>query len=69
MPLNCRMFLDNIATYGGSLYALVSGPFISRWVLAALGKANFGRHCRTCAAKTGNVTFFQWRRIPLYHVL
>ena len=37
-----RMFLNIVATYGRSLYALVWGLFISRWVLAALGKTDFG---------------------------
>ena len=34
--------MNIIATYGRSLYALVCGLFISRWVLAALGKTDFG---------------------------
>jgi len=33
-----EIFLNIIATYGRSLYALVCGLFISRWVLAALGE-------------------------------
>ena len=33
--------LNIVATYGRSLYALVCGLFISRWVLAALGKTDF----------------------------
>lgn len=37
-----RIFLNIVATYGRSLYALVCGLFISRWVLAALGKEDFG---------------------------
>ena len=37
-----RICLNIIATYGRSLYALVCGLFISRWVLAALGKTDFG---------------------------
>ncbi|MBR4257901.1 MAG: hypothetical protein IKQ17_02605 [Kiritimatiellae bacterium] len=36
--------LHNSATYGRSLYALVCGLFISRWVLAA-GKSEFGLYC------------------------
>ena len=39
---NRRIFLNIIATYGRSLYALVCGLFISRWVLAAVGKREFG---------------------------
>ena len=42
MTANKRIFLNVIATYGRSLYALVCGLFISRWVLAALGKTDFG---------------------------
>ena len=41
MSLNRRIFLSIIATYGRSLYALVCGVFISRWVLAA-EKCEFG---------------------------
>ena len=39
---NRRIFFNIIATYGRSLYALICGLFISRWVLAALGKTDFG---------------------------
>ena len=42
MTANRRIFLNIVATYGRSLYALVCGLFISRWVLAALGKTDFG---------------------------
>ena len=42
MSPNRRIFLNIIATYGRSLYALVCGLFISRWVLAAVGKSEFG---------------------------
>ncbi len=42
MSPNRRIFLNIIATYWRSLYALVCGLFISRWVLAALGKTDFG---------------------------
>lgn len=42
MTQNRRIFLNIIATYGRSVYALVCGLFISRWVLAALGKTDFG---------------------------
>ena len=42
MTANRRIFLNIIATYGRSLYALVCGLFISRWVLAALVKTDFG---------------------------
>ena len=42
MTQNRRIFLNIVATYGRSLFALVCGLFISRWVLAALGKTDFG---------------------------
>ena len=42
MSPNVRIFLNIVATYGRSLYALVCGLFISRWVLATLGKTDFG---------------------------
>ena len=43
MIANRRIFLNIIATYGRSLYALVCGLFVSRWVLAAaVGKSEFG---------------------------
>ena len=42
MSPNRRIFLNIVTTYGRSLYALVCGLFISRWVLAALGKTDFG---------------------------
>ena len=42
MSPNRRIFLNIIATYGRSLYALVCGLFISRWVFAAAGKREFG---------------------------
>ena len=42
MSPNRRILLNIAATYGRSLYALVCGLFISRWVLAALGKTDLG---------------------------
>lgn len=42
MSPNRRILLNIVATYGRSLYALVCGLFISRWVLKALGKEDFG---------------------------
>ena len=42
MSPNRRILLNIIATYGRSLYALVCGLFICRWVLAALGKTDLG---------------------------
>ena len=44
MSPNRRIFLNIVATYGRSLYALVCGLFISRWAAAALGKTDFGLH-------------------------
>jgi hypothetical protein len=38
MSPNKRIFLNIIATYGRSLYALVLGLFTARWVLQALGQ-------------------------------
>ena len=42
MTANRRIFLNIIATYGRSLYALVLGLFTARWVLEALGQVDFG---------------------------
>ena len=42
MSPNRRIFLNIIATYGRSLYALVCGTLISQWVLMAVGKREFG---------------------------
>lgn len=39
MTANRRIFLNIIATYGRSLYALVIGLFCGRWTLMALGEA------------------------------
>ena len=41
MSPNRRILLNIVATYGRSVYALVCGLFISRWVLAA-EKSEFG---------------------------
>ena len=37
MSPNKRIFLNIVATYGRSLFALVLGLFTARWVLEALG--------------------------------
>lgn len=37
-----RIFLNVVATYGRSLYALLCGLFTSRWVLKALGHEGYG---------------------------
>ena len=42
MSPNRRIFLNIIATYGRSLYALVCGLFTARWVLETLGQVDFG---------------------------
>ena len=42
MSPNKRIFLNIVATYGRSLFALVCGLFSARWVLEALGKEDFG---------------------------
>ena len=44
MPIspNKRIFLNIVATYGRSLFALVCGLFLARWVLEALGQEDFG---------------------------
>ena len=42
MLSNRRIFLSIIATCGWGMDALVSGLFVSRWELAAVGKADGG---------------------------
>ena len=42
MTSNRRKFLNIVATYGRSLYALVIGFFCGRWTLMALGEADCG---------------------------
>ena len=42
MTPNRRILLNIVAKYGRSLCALMCGLFISLWVLAALGKTDFG---------------------------
>ncbi len=42
MSPNRRIVLNVIATYGRSLYALLIGLFVARWVLQALGKTDYG---------------------------
>ena len=37
-----RIFLNVVATYGRSLYALVLGLFTARWALLALGQVDYG---------------------------
>ena len=42
MTPNRRIFLNIVATYGRSLYALALGLFTGRWVLMALGQVDYG---------------------------
>lgn len=42
MSPNRRIVLNVIATYGRSLYALLIGLFVVRWLLQALGKTDYG---------------------------
>ena len=42
MTANRRIFLNIVATYGRSLYALVIGLFCGRWTLMALGEVDYG---------------------------
>lgn len=42
MSPNRRILLNIVATYGRSLCALVCWVFVSRWVLAAAEKSEFG---------------------------
>lgn len=42
MSPNRRIFVNVLASYGRSLYALVCGLFTARWVLMSLGETDFG---------------------------
>lgn len=42
MTANRRIFLNIVATYGRSLYALAIGLFTARWALQALGQIDYG---------------------------
>ena len=42
MSPNRRIFLNIVATYGRSLYALIIGLFCGRWTLMALGEVDYG---------------------------
>lgn len=42
MTANRRIFLNIVATYGRSLYALAIGLFCGRWTLMALGEVDYG---------------------------
>ena len=60
MTANRRIFLNIIATYGRSLYALVIGLFCGRWTLMVLGDVDYGL-MGVVGGLTAFVTFFQWR--------
>lgn len=42
MSPNRRIFLNIVATYGRSLYALIIGLFCGRWTLMVLGEVDYG---------------------------
>ena len=42
MSPNKRIFLNIVATYGRSVFAIVCGLFTSRWVLMSLGQLDYG---------------------------
>ncbi len=42
MSPNKRIFLNIVATYRRSLYALIIGLFCGRWTLMALGEVELG---------------------------
>lgn len=42
MTDNKRIFVNVIATYGRSLYAMICGVFASRWALSILGETDYG---------------------------
>lgn len=42
MTANRRIFLNIIATYGRSLFALLCGLFTARWTLQSLGEVDYG---------------------------
>ena len=51
MTANRRIFLNIVATYGRSLYALVIGLFCGRWALMTHGEADRGLVVGCVAAK------------------
>lgn len=57
MTANKRIFLNIVATYGRSLYALVCGLFTARWVLMALGEVDYGLY-GLIGGLTAFVSFF-----------
>ena len=59
MTSNRRIFLNIVATYGRSLYALVIGLFFGRWTLMALGEVDYGPMGKCAAAKIVKYTTMQ----------
>ena len=57
MSPNRRIFLNIIATYGRSLYALVLGLFTARWTLQILGQVDYGL-MGVVGGLTGFISFF-----------
>lgn len=57
MTPNRRIFLNIVATYGRSLYALVIGLFCGRWTYLSLGKIDYGL-LGVVGGLIGFVTFF-----------
>lgn len=57
MSPNRRIFLNIIATYGRSLYALVIGLFTARWALQILGHVDYGL-MGVVGGLTGFISFF-----------
>ena len=57
MTANKRIFLNTIATYGRSLFALFCGLFTARWALQSLGEVDYGLY-GVVGGLTAFVTFF-----------
>ncbi len=57
MSPNRRIFLNIVATYGRSLYAMILGLFTARWALQALGRTDYGL-MGLVGGLSGFVTFF-----------
>ena len=57
MSPNRRIFLNIVATYGRSLYALAIGLFTARWTLHALGSVDYGLY-GVIGGLTAFITYF-----------
>lgn len=57
MTANKRIFLNIVATYGRSLFALLCGLFTARWTLQSLGEVDYGLY-GVVGGLTAFVTFF-----------